>query len=80
MAFAPFIERLTDQDLIIDGWVSEHRLLFPLDPRTKEELYDWYLRVLIYLTYPAAEPVLLENFFKLEATFRMVRELRTLRP
>jgi pimeloyl-ACP methyl ester carboxylesterase len=73
VAMAPFIERLTEQDLIIDSWVVQHRLLFPLDPRSKDELYDHYLRIWIYTTYPFAEPVLLENPFKLEATFRMVQ-------
>ena len=73
IAMAPFIERLTEQDMIIDAWILQHRFLYPLDPRSKEELYDHYLRILIYTTYPAAEPVLLENPFKLEATFRMVQ-------
>lgn len=73
VAFAPFIERLTDQDVMINGWIAQHRLLYPWDPRTNIELYDYYLRILIYTTYPAAEPVLLENPFKLEATFRMVQ-------
>jgi pimeloyl-ACP methyl ester carboxylesterase len=73
IAMAPFIERLTEQDVLIGNWILRHRFVFPWDPRTKEELYDHYLRVLIYSTYPAAEPVLLENPFKLEATFRMVQ-------
>jgi pimeloyl-ACP methyl ester carboxylesterase len=73
IAMSPFIERLTDQDLIIDTWIAQHRILYPWDPRTEDELYDHYLRVLIYSTYPAAEPVLLENPYKLEATFRMVQ-------
>jgi len=73
IAMAPFIERLTDQDVMINGWIGQHRMLYPFDPRTKEELYDHYLRILIYSTYPAYEPVLLENPWKLEATFRMVQ-------
>lgn len=73
VAMAPFIERLTDQDKIIDTWIRQHRFFYPLDFRLKEELYDHYLRILIYTTYPLAEPVLLENSYKLEATFRMVQ-------
>ncbi len=73
IAMAPFIERLTDQDVIINSWITQHRNMFPFDPRTKQELYDHYLRVLIYTTYPLAEPVLLENRHKLEATYRMVQ-------
>jgi len=73
IAMAPFIERLTEQDKIIERWIGSHRMIYPFDPRTGEELYDHYLRILIYTTYPLAEPVLLENPYKLEATFRMVQ-------
>ena len=73
IAMAPFIERLNDQDQILDTWISTHRVLYPGDYRSYEELYDHYLRVLITSTYPLAEPVLMENPYKLDATFRMVQ-------
>lgn len=76
IAIAPFIERLTDQDQMIGKWIDQHRMYNPWDPRTDEELYDYYLRILIYSTYPALEPVLLENPYKLEATFRMVQDAK----
>ncbi len=72
IAISPFLARITDQDNMINDWVRTHRIMFPLDPRTVDELYDHYLRVLVYSTYPLAEPVVLENPYKLEAIYRMV--------
>lgn len=73
IAFAPFIERLPDQDQLINRSISSHRMLYPWDLRSNSELYDFYLQVLVFSTYPMAEPVLLENPYKLPATFRMVQ-------
>ncbi|MEN0058964.1 MAG: alpha/beta hydrolase, partial [Bdellovibrio sp.] len=47
---------------------------------TDDELYDFYLRQIVYATYPQAEPIVLENPFKLEATFRLVQGVRKARP
>lgn len=73
---APFTEALEDQDKIIRAQVSSTRLSFPFNPATDDELYDYFLRQFIYTTYPANEPVVLENPFKLEAIFRMVQGIR----
>ncbi|HMN67129.1 MAG TPA: alpha/beta hydrolase [Bdellovibrionales bacterium] len=73
IAIAPVMERLPDQNKMIQRWIDAHRVWFPLDLRTDDELYDRYLRVLIYSTYPLAEPILLENPYKLEAVYLMVK-------
>lgn len=73
---APLVERLPDQDALLRSWVISHKLMNPFDPRSADELSDHYLRILIYSTYPAAEPVILENPFKLEAVFRMVQGVK----
>lgn len=72
IAMAPFLERLPDQDHLILQSVRNHRLMFPLDPRSDEELYDLYLRGVV-ATFPLVEPVILENPFKLEGVYRMVK-------
>lgn len=73
---APFTEALEDQDRIIRAQIASARLTFPFNPATDDELYDYFLRQFIYTTYPASEPVVLENPFKLEAIFRMVQGIR----
>lgn len=73
IAMSPFLERIPEQDALIKNSVLSHRLFFPLDPRTDEELYNLYLRLLVFSTYPSVEPIVLENPFKLEAVYRMVK-------
>lgn len=73
IAMAPFLHRLSDQDEYIRGMIKQHRAVHPLDPRTDRELYFEYLRVLIYTTYYIPEPSMLENPFKNEAVYRMVK-------
>ncbi|MGE4133738.1 MAG: alpha/beta fold hydrolase [Bdellovibrionales bacterium] len=70
---APFLERLETQDQLLKKSIAAHRMMFPFDPRTDDELYDFYLRQLVYTTYPSAEPIVLENPYKLEAVYRMVK-------
>lgn len=76
IAMAPFTEPVEDQDRWIRTQVTYTRLMNPWNPYTDEEIYDYYLRQLVYSTYPSAEPIVLENPFKLEATFRMVQGIR----
>ncbi len=73
IAMSPFLARLPEQDKWIKDKVEWNHILYPFDPRSDEELYNWYLQVLINSTYPAAEPIILENPFKLEAVYRMVK-------
>lgn len=46
------------------------------DPHNFDEVYDYYLRILIYATYWMAEPSVLENQYKLEGVFRMVQGVK----
>ncbi len=73
IAIAPFLERLREQDYIIQTWVNHHKVVYPLDSRSDTELYDHYLRVYVYSTYHLAEPVILENPYHQEAIYRMVK-------
>lgn len=76
VVMAPLLERLKDQDTYIKGLVRAHRLNFPFDLRGDNELYDHYLRIFIYTTYHLAEPSILENPFKQEAIYRMVKGIK----
>jgi pimeloyl-ACP methyl ester carboxylesterase len=73
IAMSPFLEPFPDSDLRLKRAVAAHRLMFPLDPRSDRELYDFYLRGAIYSTFPVAEPSVLENPYQLEAIFRLVQ-------
>lgn len=73
---APYTEAVAAQDQWIKSQVRATRIAYPFNPATDDELYDYFLRNMIYTTYPAAEPIVLENPFKLEAVFRMVQGIR----
>jgi pimeloyl-ACP methyl ester carboxylesterase len=73
IAMSPFLEPFPDSDHQLKRAVATHRLMFPLDPRSDRELYDFYLRGAIYSTFPVAEPSVLENPYQLEAIFRLVQ-------
>ncbi|MCE3011189.1 MAG: alpha/beta hydrolase [Proteobacteria bacterium] len=76
MLMAPFTEPVASQDQWIKSQVWYTRKVYPLNPYSDDDLYDYFLRQIVYTTYPAAEPIVLENPFKLEATFRMVQGIR----
>jgi pimeloyl-ACP methyl ester carboxylesterase len=73
---APFTEPIaqTDQWIKYQVWLT--RNTNPMNPATDDELYDFFLRQSVYLTFPSAEPVVLENPFKLEGIFRLVQGIR----
>ena len=73
---APFVEPLKSLDSMIRLQIANTRLTFPLNPATDDELYDYFLRIMVYTTYPPAEPVVLEHPYKLEATYQLVRGSR----
>ncbi|MGZ3693754.1 MAG: alpha/beta fold hydrolase [Bdellovibrionota bacterium] len=73
---APYTEAVASQDRWILSQVKTTRLMYPFNPATDDELYDFFLKQLIYSTYPSAEPVVLENPYKLEAVYRMVQGIR----
>ncbi|MGZ3723783.1 MAG: alpha/beta fold hydrolase [Bdellovibrionales bacterium] len=79
IAMAPFLEKLPDQDKWILQSIAATRQMFPFNPASDEELYDYFLRQLVYTTYPMQEPIMLENPYKTEGVFRMVKGAKTWR-
>lgn len=77
---APFTQALDGQDAWIKGQIWATRNIFPFNRYTDDELYDHFLQQIVYATYPQWEPIVLENPFKLEATFRLVQGIRQYRP
>lgn len=73
---APYTEPMPSQDNWIRSQIAATRLANPFNPATDDELYDYFLRVNVYSTYPTAEPSISENPYKLEAVFRMVQGVR----
>jgi len=75
---APFIAPLPDQDAMLNVAVSLTRVMFPFNPASDDQLYEYFLKNIIYMTYPLAEPVILKHPYRLEAVFRLVQHLRTM--
>ncbi len=73
---APYTAPLAGQDQWIKTQISVTRAMFPANPYSNEELYDYFLRQICYSTYPSLEPIVLENPLKLEATFRLTQGIR----
>lgn len=73
---APYTQPLEEQDKWIKSQIWYTRRVQPFNPYSDDALYDYFLRQIVYTTYPSAEPVVLENPFKLEAVFRMVQGIR----
>ena len=73
---APFMEPLKNQVEWIEKQIYWTRVYQPWNAWSDEALYDFYLRVLVYSTYPAAEPVILETPYKLEATYRLAQGMK----
>lgn len=76
IVMAPFTAPLAAQDSWIRLQVATTRFMYPYNPYTDEEIYDYFLKVYIYSTFPIAEPALLDNPYKLEATFRLAQGIR----
>jgi pimeloyl-ACP methyl ester carboxylesterase len=70
---SPFIEPLKNQVDWIKFQVQRAKWMYPFNPLTDDQLYDFYLKLLVYTTYPVAEPIVLEHPVKLEATFRLAQ-------
>ncbi len=75
---APYTQPLQKQDESIKQQISYTRMMFPMNPASDDQLYDYYLRQSVYTTYPSAEPIVLENPIKLEAVFRLTQGIRKL--
>ncbi len=76
----PYTEFLETQKNWIKDQISNTRFMFPNNPATDEELTDYFIRQLVYTTYPSAELSSLENPFKLEGITRMVQGIRMYQP
>lgn len=77
---APYTEFLQSQKDLIQKQIKQTRLMFPLNPATDEELTDFFIRQLVYTTYPLAEISSVENPYKLEGITRIVQGIRTYQP
>lgn len=77
---APYTEPLEGQYKWIMSQIWATRQVFPMNPASDDELYDYYLHQIVYATYPQAEPVVLQNPFILEGVYRMVQGIRKFRP
>lgn len=75
-AMAPFVAPIPWQDRYLQMQVEQTRIMNPLLTWTDDEIYDWYLRNFVFATYPSYEPIVMENSYKLEATFRLVQGIR----
>lgn len=76
---APYTEAVKQQDSWIKLQIEATRFQFPFNPYSDDALYDFFLKQIIYSTYPFAEPIVLEHPFKLEAVFRMTQGIRKLK-
>lgn len=76
----PYTEFLETQKNWIKDQISNTRYMFPQNKATDEELTDYFIRQLVYTTYPSAEISSLENPFKLEGITRLVQGIRMYQP
>ena len=76
IAMAPYVKPLESQDQWIKQLVQITRMYYPNHPASDEQLYDYFLAGMVYAVYWILEPVLLENPYKLAATFRMAQGIR----
>lgn len=77
---APYTEALEGQYKWIMAQIWATRQIYPYNPASDDELYDYFLHQIVYATYPQSEPVVLQNPFILEGVFRMVQGIRKFRP
>ncbi len=73
---APYTEPVRELDAWIKTQIRITRTAFPLNPASDEQLYEFFLRQLVTLTFPSAEPSILSNPFKLEAVYRLSNGIR----
>lgn len=77
---APFTRPLEGTDNWIKAQIWATRQIYPQLKVSDDDLYDFFLHQIVYATYPQAEPIILENPFKLEATYRLVQGIRKAKP
>ena len=76
VSMAPYVAPLTTQDDWIKLQIRQTRILYPFNPATDDELYDFFLRMIVYSTYPSVEPVILRHPYRLEAAYRLAQGIR----
>ena len=74
---SPYTERVAGQENWIQKQIAQTHALFPLNPASNADLYDYFLRAVVYGTFPSVEPIVLENPYKLEAVFRLSQGLES---
>lgn len=77
---APYTQPLDEQDTWIKSQIWATRKMYPYNPASDDELYDYFLHQIVYATYPQVEPIVLQNAFMLEGVFRMTQGIRKYRP
>jgi pimeloyl-ACP methyl ester carboxylesterase len=77
---APYTEFLQTQKDFLLKQIKWTRQTFPNNSATDDQLTDYFIRQLVYTTYPMAEVSSLENPFKLEGITRIVQGIRTYQP
>lgn len=77
---APYTRPVDSQDFWIQSQVLATKMVPPFMFMDRDELYDYYLKNLIYSTYPMAEPSIVKVPNKLESTFRLVQGIRKYLP
>lgn len=77
---APYTQPLDEQDTWIKSQIWATRQMYPYNPASDEELYDYFLHQIVYATYPQVEPIVLGSPFTLESVFRMTQGIRKYRP
>ncbi|HWU42180.1 MAG TPA: alpha/beta hydrolase [Bdellovibrio sp.] len=73
---SPFTRPLDGQDSWIKAQIWATRQVNPYNQYSDDDLYDYFLHQIVYATYPAAEPIVLENPYKLEGVFHLVQGVR----
>jgi len=73
---SPYVVPLKSQVDWIQYQISLVRFWQPYNMWSDEVLYDYFLRQLVFTTYPFAEPIVLENPYKLEATYRLAQGMK----
>jgi len=76
IAMAPFTEPIRSQEQWVRSQVWLTRQTQPWNFSTDEQLYEYFYRQLVYSAYPVAEPIVLENPFKLEAIYELALGIR----
>lgn len=73
---APYVGPIAMQDATIKMQVRAAKLMNPFLPYTYDQLYDFFLKVNVYTSYPLAEPILVGRPLFIESVFRMTQGVR----